>query len=117
MKIINADHNVERLWIGRFTPNRGRVGLLDRQLAMNESPLRTTVTPARSEGRTRANGNGPLTIPAPQNRREVDASMPTPERVTHPASISSQQTPPTEPVRLRDCFADVLAELRANEED
>ena len=90
---------------------------LDRQLTLNESVTCSSVLLTTSEGRPRANESGPLTIPAPQNRREVDASMHTCPGAARPASTSSQQAPPTEPVRLRDCFVDLLAELAEREGD
>lgn len=87
-----------------------------RQLTLNESVLRTSVLSSNDEGRTRGNGSGPLTIPQPvKHREEVDASMPTRSGSVHPASTSSDQAPPTDPVRLRDCFVDVLAEIAGRE--
>lgn len=91
------------------------VHMLDRQRGLNESVSTSSVNPTKDEGHPRGNGDGPLPTFVLEQREAGAASMPTPNSDAHPASRPSDQPAPTEPVRLRDCFVDVLAEMAARE--
>lgn len=108
--------NVECLWNARFPLNHAGFDRFDRQLSPNQSGSCSSVLSSKDEGRSRCSGHGPLTIPQPvKHREEVDASMQSFPEPAHPASTSPDQSEPTEPVRLRECFVDVLAELAGRE--